>query len=62
MIRYMPTIHESKSGKIMTSSPKIIAITARTGLETVTPIRLSPLFTVSVIQKNAYTKLCKKEY
>lgn len=43
----------------MTSRPKIIAIIARTGLETVTPIRLSPLFTVSVMQKPPSTSMYK---
>lgn len=37
--------------------PKSIAITASTGLETVMPMLLRPLFTVSAIEKIAYYTL-----
>ena len=45
----MPTIQISKSGKMITSNPKNMAINASTGFETVTPTLLSPFCIVSVI-------------
>jgi len=48
-MKYSPTIHTSNSGKMITSSPKIMAIIASTGFDIVTPIFSSPFSTVSVI-------------
>ncbi len=41
-MKYSPTMNSSSSGRIITSSPKIMAIIASTGFETVTPIFFSP--------------------
>lgn len=48
-MKYSPTIHTSNSGNMITSSPKIMAIIASTGLDIVTPIFSSPFSTASVI-------------
>ena len=54
MIKYSPTINPNSSGRIITSSPKIMAIIASTGFDTVTPIFVSPFSTVSVMYIDTY--------
>jgi len=48
-MRYSPTIHPNRSGKAMTSMPKMIATRARMGFEMVTPNFFSPFSIVSLI-------------
>jgi hypothetical protein len=48
-MKYNPTIHCNSSGNAITSKPKIIAMTASTGFDTVTPIFLSPFSIVPVM-------------
>jgi len=44
----MPTMMPTSAGKMMRMMPKIMQIIARTGRETVMPIRLKPFSTASV--------------
>jgi len=55
MTRKMPIIIPTRLGNIMTIMPKIMHKMARTGLEIVIPIFLSPFSTISVKYVHLFT-------
>ena len=54
----MPTIMPTNAGKTIKIMPKIMQITAKTGLETVMPTFLKPFSTTSV--KNIFLPLNRR--